>query len=149
MSKPRLSIGCDHGGFEQKAQLENWLVEQGYQVINRGCDSADRVDYPDHAELVANDVVGGNADYGILVCGTGIGMAIAANKVRGIRAANITSVDFAKLTRQHNDANVLTLSGRFVSLEDNKAIVEAFLNTEFEGGRHVGRLEKIAKIEEK
>ena len=98
---------------------------------------------------MANDVVSGNADYGILVCGTGIGMAIAANKVRGIRAANITSVDFAKLTRQHNDANVLTLSGRFVSLEDNKAIVEAFLNTEFEGGRHVGRLEKIAEIEEK
>lgn len=149
MDKPRLSIGCDHGGFEQKDQLLQWLESQGYQVTNRGCDSADRVDYPDHAVLVAKDVASGDADFGILVCGTGIGMAIAANKVRGIRAANITSVDFAKLTRQHNDANVLTLSGRFVSLEQNKAIIEAFLATQFEGGRHVGRIDKIAKIEER
>lgn len=149
MSKLRLSVGCDHGGYEQKAQLVSWLESLGYEVVNRGCDSADRVDYPDHAVLVADDVASGNVDFGILVCGTGIGMAIAANKVKGIRAANITNVDFAKLTRQHNNANVLTLSGRFVSLEDNKAIIEAFLNTEFEGGRHVGRIEKIAQIEER
>lgn len=149
MSKLRLSVGCDHGGYEQKAQLVPWLESLGYEVVNRGCDSADRVDYPDHAVLVADDVASGNVDFGILVCGTGIGMAIAANKVKGIRAANITNVDFAKLTRQHNNANVLTLSGRFVSLEDNKAIIEAFLNTEFEGGRHVGRIEKIAQIEER
>lgn len=149
MSKLRLSVGCDHGGYEQKAQLVPWLESLGYEVQNRGCNSADRVDYPDYAELVANDVACGDVDFGILVCGTGIGMAIAANKVKGIRAANITSVDFAKLTRQHNNANVLTLSGRFTSLEDNKAIIEAFLSTEFEGGRHVGRVEKIAKIEER
>lgn len=149
MDKYRLSIGCDHGGFKQKAELAQWLEEQGYSVLNRGCDSAERVDYPDYAQLVAQDVASGAVDFGILVCGTGIGMAIAANKVRGIRAANITNVDFAKLTRQHNNANVLTLSGRFVSLEENKAIIEAFLNTDFEGGRHVGRIEKIAKIEER
>ena len=149
MDKPRLSIGCDHGGFDQKAQLLTWLKEQGFEVTDRGCYSADRVDYPDYAYPVAQDVACGAADFGILVCGTGIGMAIAANKVAGIRAANITSVDFAKLTRQHNDANILTLSGRFTSLDDNKAIVEAFLNTEFEGGRHVERIAKISKIEER
>lgn len=149
MDKPRLSIGCDHGGFEQKAQLLQWLEDLGFEVCNRGCDSSDRVDYPDHALPVAQDVASGKADFGILVCGTGIGMAIAANKVHGIRAANITNVDFARLTRQHNDANVLTLSGRFTSLEDNKAIIEAFLNTDFEGGRHVERIHKIAQIEER
>lgn len=149
MDKPSLSIGCDHGGFDQKTQLLVWLKEQGFEVIDNGCYSADRVDYPDFAYPVAQDVACNAADFGILVCGTGIGMAIAANKVKGIRAANITSVDFAKLTRQHNDANILTLSGRFTSLDDNKAIVEAFLSTAFEGGRHVQRIAKISKIEER
>ena len=145
----RIAIASDHAGYEQKAALVPFLQSLGHEVIDLGPDNAERVDYPDYAVAVGKAVAAGEADKGVLVCGTGIGMAIAANKVRGIRAANITSVDFAKLTRQHNDANVLTLSGRFVSLEDNKAIVEAFLNTEFEGGRHVGRLEKIAEIEEK
>ena len=90
----------------------------------------------------------GRSDFGILVCGTGIGMAIAANKVKGIRAANITSPDFARLTRQHNNANVLTLSGRFVSLEENIQIVDAFLETAYEGGRHQNRLDKISQIEQ-
>ena len=145
----RVSIGCDHGGFEQKAQLAAWLAERGICVEDRGCNGTESVDYPDYALPVADDVVAGRADFGILVCGTGIGMAIAANKVKGGRAANITNADFARLTRQHNNANVLTLSGRFVSLEDNKAIVEAFLGTPFEGGRHCNRLDKISAIEER
>ena len=145
----RVSIGCDHGGFEQKAQLAAWLAERGICVEDRGCNGTESVDYPDYALPVAEDAAAGRADFGILVCGTGIGMAIAANKVRGVRAANITSPDFARLTRQHNNANVLTLSGRFVSLEDNKAIVEAFLSTPFEGGRHCTRVDKIAAIEER
>lgn len=149
MGSVRLSIGSDHGGYEQKAQLAAWLQGQGYEVEDRGCFSEESVDYPDYALPVAEDVREGRAELGILVCGTGIGMAIAANKVRGIRAANITNPDFARLTRQHNNANVLTLSGRFVSLEDNKAIIEAFLNTPFEGGRHCKRLDKIAAIEER
>ena len=136
----RVSIGCDHGGFEQKAQLAAWLAERGICVEDRGCNGTESVDYPDYALPVADDVVAGRADFGILVCGTGIGMAIAAN---------ITNADFARLTRQHNNANVLTLSGRFVSLEDNKAIVEAFLGTPFEGGRHCNRLDKISAIEER
>ena len=149
MGSVRLSIGSDHGGYEQKTQLDAWLKEQGYEVEDRGCHGTESVDYPDYALPVAEDAAAGRADFGILVCGTGIGMAIAANKVRGVRAANITSPDFARLTRQHNNANVLTLSGRFVSLEDNKAIVEAFLSTPFEGGRHCTRVDKIAAIEER
>lgn len=149
MNTIRLSIGSDHGGFEQKNQLCQWLREEGFQVEDRGCDSDASVDYPDFAKLVAADVVADEADFGILVCGTGIGMAIAANKVKGIRAANITNADFARLTRQHNNANVITLSGRFVELEDNKAILRAFLGTAFEGGRHENRIAKIAQIEER
>ncbi len=143
----RVSIGADHGGFEQKQQLASYIKGKGCDVTDRGCDSEDSVDYPDYAKLVCADVAGGEADFGILVCGTGVGMSIAANKVGGIRAANITSVPFAELSRQHNNANVLTLSGRFVSLEDNEKIVDAFLNTPFEGGRHERRVEKIMALE--
>lgn len=143
----RVSIGADHGGFEQKKRLATYIKEKGCDVTDRGCDSEDSVDYPDYAKLVCADVAGGQADFGILVCGTGVGMSIAANKVDGIRAANITSVPFAKLSRQHNNANVLTLSGRFVSLEDNEKIVDAFLDTPFEGGRHERRVEKIMALE--
>ena len=145
----KIAIGCDHGALELKNRLAAHLKEQGYEVEDRGCHGTESVDYPDYALPVAEDAAAGRADFGILVCGTGIGMAIAANKVRGVRAANITSPDFARLTRQHNNANVLTLSGRFVSLEDNKAIVEAFLSTPFEGGRHCTRVDKIAAIEER
>ena len=104
---------------------------------------------PDFAELVAKDVVSGQAQRGVLVCGTGIGMAIAANKVDGIRAANIVSEEFAALTREHNDANVITVSGRFVSEEENRKIVDTFLSTEFAGGRHAGRVEMIMALEGK
>lgn len=145
----KISIASDHAGFDQKQQLAAYLREQGYEVFDRGPENDDRVDYPDYAELVANDVVNGVAERGVLVCGTGIGMAIAANKVDGIRAANIVSPAFAALCREHNDANVITLSGRFVDLSANKEILKAFLATDFGGGRHAGRVEKIMALESK
>ena len=134
-------------GFRQKQELVDYLTGQGYDVIDRGPDSDDRVDYPDYAAAVAHDVSGGTADRGVLVCGTGIGMALAADKVVGVRAANVINVQFAELCRQHNDANVVTLSGRFVELEENKKIVDAFLATKFEGGRHAMRVAKIMKLD--
>ena len=143
----KVSIGSDHAGFEQKQLLAEYLRSKGYEVIDRGPDSDDRVDYPDYAALVGKDVSEGACDRGVLVCGTGIGMAIAANKVDGIRAANIVSPAFAALCREHNDANVITLSGRFVDLSANKEILRAFLSTEFGGGRHAGRVEKIMALE--
>lgn len=145
----KISIASDHAGFDQKQQLAAYLREQGHEVFDRGPENDDRVDYPDYAELVANDVVNGVSERGVLVCGTGIGMAIAANKVDGIRAANIVSPAFAALCREHNDANVITLSGRFVDLSANKEILKAFLATDFGGGRHAGRVEKIMALESK
>ena len=132
-----ISIASDHAGFDQKQVLAAYLKELGHNVIDRGPDCDDRVDYPDFAEIVAHDVVNGE----------GIGMAIAANKVDGIRAANIVSPAFAALCREHNDANVITLSGRFVDLSANKEILKSFLSTEFGGGRHAGRVEKIMALE--
>ena len=143
----KVSIASDHAGFEEKELLKPYLVELGHEVIDRGPDSDDRVDYPDFAELVAKDVAGGEADRGVLVCGTGIGMAIAANKVDGIRAANVTTPEFAALAREHNDANIVTVAGRFVTDETNRAIVKAFLETAFGGGRHEGRVAKIMALE--
>ncbi len=143
-----ISIGSDHAGFEQKGQLVDFLILCGHEVIDRGPATDDRVDYPDYALLVAHDVVQGVAEYGVLVCGTGIGMAMAADKVPGIRAANIVSPEFAQLSREHNDANVITLSGRFVNLETNEEILRTFLSTEFGGGRHAQRVEKIMAIDE-
>ena len=142
-----ISIASDHAGFEQKQQLADYLVSKGHQVIDQGPDSDDRVDYPDYAAKVANDVASGAADRGVLVCGTGIGMALAADKVAGIRAANIINSQFAALCREHNDANVITLSGRFVTLETNQEILDVFLTTEFGGGRHAGRVEKIMALD--
>lgn len=142
-----LSLGSDHAGFEQKQALVSYLADKGYEVIDRGPDSDDRVDYPDYAARVAHDVAQGRADRGILVCGTGIGMALAADKVAGIRAANITSPEFAALCREHNDANVITLSGRFIDLETNEKIVDVFLTTDFAGGRHAQRVAKIMELD--
>ncbi len=143
----KISIASDHAGFEQKQALKAYLEEEGHEVTDRGPGSDERVDYPDFAALVAHDVAAGAAERGVLVCGTGIGMAVAANKVRGIRAANVTSPVFASLAREHNDANVVAVSGRFVDLATNREIVDAFLSTGFGGGRHAGRVEKIAALE--
>ena len=143
-----VAIGSDHAGYEQKKQLVNWLLAKMVDVHDVGPYSNGRVDYPDYAALVASEVSSEVADYGILVCGTGIGMAIVANKFSGVRAASVMSPELARLAREHNDANVLALSGRFVDLEANKAIVEAFFSTGFGGGRHAGRVAKIAAIEQ-
>ena len=143
----KVSIGSDQAGFEQKQLLAEYLRSKGYEVIDRGPDSDDRVDYPDYAALVGKDVSEGACDRGVLVCGTGIGMAIAACKISGVRAANIVSSEFAKLCREHNDANVITLSGRFVPLEENEKILDVFFATEFGGGRHAGRVAKINALD--
>ncbi|MBS7157297.1 MAG: ribose 5-phosphate isomerase B [Collinsella sp.] len=144
----RVAIGSDHAGFEQKQALVDYLAsELGQDVIDLGPDSEERVDYPDYAALVARAVAQGDADRGVLVCGTGIGVALAADKVAGIRASSITTPEFAELFRQHNDGNVVCLSGRFVEPEVNREIVRVFLTTEFEGGRHADRVAKIMALD--
>ena len=143
-----ISIASDHAGFEMKQALIDYLVGQGHKVIDCGPDSADRCDYPDYAAAGCAPVASGTAERGVLVCGTGIGMEIAANKVRGIRAANCINVNFAQLCREHNNANVVTLSARFVSVEENQAILDAFLSTDFAGGRHAARVDKIMALEQ-
>ncbi|MDR2105798.1 MAG: ribose 5-phosphate isomerase B [Coriobacteriales bacterium] len=144
-----VAIASDHAGFEQKQQLAAWLEECGLEVQDLGPSNDERVDYPDYAALVAREVVAGRAAFGVLVCGTGIGMAIAANKLEGIRAANVTSPRFAALAREHNDANVIALSGRFVDLETNKRTLTAFLSRPFGEGRHAERVKKIRGLEQK
>jgi ribose 5-phosphate isomerase B len=146
-TKMRLSIASDHAGFEQKQALAAYLTSAGHTVTDFGPQDDNRVDYPDFAALVANSVADGSAEFGVLVCGTGIGMAIAANKIHGVRAVNIINQQFAQLSREHNNANVITLSGRFVDLEENKRILDTFLNEPFGEGRHAARVEKIMALE--
>ena len=136
-------VGSDHAGFEHKEALKAMLVGEGYTVVDVGADSPERVDYPDYGVAAAELVANGSADYGVLVCGSGIGISIAANKVKGIRAANVTSVEMAQLARQHNNANMVAVGERLTSLDEAKEIVKAFLTTDFEGGRHTGRVAKL------
>ncbi len=143
-----VAIASDHGGFEQKAPLARYIADElGCEVRDLGPDTADAVDYPDYAEKVARVVSTGEADRGVLICGTGIGMAVAADKVPGVRASSITTPAFAELFRQHNDGNVVCLSGRFVDLAVNEEIVRTFLTTAFEGGRHERRVAKIVALD--
>lgn len=144
----RIAIGSDHAGYEQKERLREHLRSLGHEVTDVGTTSGDEsVDYPDFALAVAAQVAAGEAERGVLVCGTGMGMAIAANKVDGVRAVNVTDPEFARLSRQHNDANVIAVSGRFVPVSVNEEIVDEFLATAFEGGRHAGRVGKITGAE--
>lgn len=144
----RVAIASDHAGFEQKQQLVDFLAQDlKLDVMDLGPDTDDRVDYPDYAALVARAVADGSVDRGVLVCGTGIGMALAADKVAGVRASSITTPDFADLFRRHNDGNVICLSGRFVDLQVNEEILKVFLTTEFEGGRHTQRVAKIMALD--
>lgn len=138
-----IALGTDHGGFCQKAEIAQYVEELGHTVEDMGCDSEQSVDYPDYADRVARLVSEGKADRGILICGTGLGMALTADKVDGVRAVPINDVVFAELCRRHNNANVICLSGRFVGIEMNKLIVKTFLETEFEGGRHAIRVGKM------
>lgn len=142
-----ITIGADHAGADLKDRLAELIQHYGHQLIDRGTNSSDSVDYPDFAAAVAGDVATGKADRGVLICGTGIGMAITANKVRGVRAANVRTVEEAELSRQHNDANVLCLGARFIDPQVAEDVLLAWLQTEFEGGRHERRVEKIVQVE--
>lgn len=142
-----VALGADHAGFALKQHLKEWLVSEGHCVLDAGTHGSESVDYPDFAASVAYMISRGEAHRGLLVCGTGIGMAIAANKVTGIRAGVCTDVDTARLSRQHNDLNVLALAGRSTSRDLAVAIVRTWLETAFEGGRHERRLAKVAGIE--
>ncbi|MBC7342677.1 MAG: ribose 5-phosphate isomerase B [Clostridia bacterium] len=144
-----IGIGCDHAGFQLKKMIMARLRDNGIAYEDLGTASEDSVDYPDYALRVAEGVMAGRYDRGILICGTGIGVAIAANKVPGIRAANCHDPLSAKLSRQHNDANILTLGGRIIGPELAWEIVQVWLATPFAGGRHQGRIDKITAIEEK
>ena len=143
----KIALGADHAGFELKEKIKQRLVAEGMEVEDRGTVSTDSVDYPDFARAVAEEVAQKKADFGVLVCGSGIGMAIAANKVVGVRAANVTSEQEAQLGREHNDANVIAVGARLLSAPAAVAIVERFLRTPFAGGRHQRRVDKIAAIE--
>src|SRR3954453_12554186 len=134
-SPMKIAIAADHAGFALKETLRRKLADEGHEVVDFGAASADSCDYPDFAQPVARDVAQGRSDRGILVCSTGIGMAMAANKVAGVRAAPAQSEDEVRLTRQHNDANVLTIGARYLDEEKSAALIRTFLNTEFSGGR--------------
>lgn len=143
----RIHIGSDHAGFALKEQVKAHLIKAGYEVTDVGAPSEESVDYPLFAAQVGRAVAAHHADFGVLVCGTGLGMAIAANKVHGVRAVQVNDVEFARLSRMHNDANVVTLAGRFIEPDRAAEIVDAFLATPFEGGRHTRRVDEIADIE--
>ncbi len=142
-----IAIGCDHGGFELKQVLIQHLQDKGYEVKDYGTHTPDSVDYPMIAEAVCSGITSGECKLGILVCGTGIGMSMAANKVKGIRAAAVSETFSARLTRMHNNANVLCLGGRVVGPGLACDIVDEFLEAEFEGGRHQRRVDLITAIE--
>lgn len=149
-NKLKVFIGSDHGGFEMKEKIKqsselNSLID----FIDVGTNSLDSVDYPDYAAKIANEVLKNSGSYGIGICGTGIGMCIALNKIKGIYAANVNKVIEGELAKEHNNVNVITLSGRFTTLEENIKIIKKFFSVHFEAGRHSTRIEKIKKLENK
>ena len=143
----KIAIAADHAGYDEKEKIKKTLDEIGVEYTDMGTDSTESVDYPDFARKVGEAVADGEYDKGILVCGSGTGMAIAANKVPGIRAAVAWNEEIARLSRQHNDANVLSLAARYIPDEEQEKIVKAWLETGFEGGRHERRVEKFEQIE--
>ena len=143
----KIAIGCDHGGFEHKNAIAEHLKENGYTVEDFGIYEQTSVDYPDIAEKLSKSVAAGENELGILVCGTGIGMSIAANKVKGIRAAACSDHYSAKYTRLHNNANVLCLGGRVIGIGTAIELADIFVKTEFEGSRHQRRIDKITALE--
>lgn len=144
----KIALGCDHGGFEHKEAILAHLKERGFEVEDFGIYECISVDYPEIALKVANSVSKGENELGILVCGTGIGMSLAANKVKGIRAAAVSEHFSAKFTRLHNNSNILCLGGRVIGVGTALELVDLFVNTEFEGGRHQKRVDMISAIEE-
>jgi ribose 5-phosphate isomerase B len=144
-----IALGADHAGLPLKELVKTWLGQRGHEVLDFGTHTTDSVDYPDYAALVADAVVAGSAERGILVCGTGIGMSIAANKVAGVRAAACVDAFTAQMAREHNDTNVLALGARIVGSDDALGIVRVWLETAFAGDRHARRVEKLAALERK
>ena len=143
MNKGRLAIGCDHAGFEYKELLKVFLEKSGYFVEDFGTFSKESVDYPDYVHPLANSIEAGNNEYGILICGSANGVAITANKHKHIRAAIAWQNDVAELSRKHNNANILCLPARFITIDQAEQFALTFLNTSFEGGRHALRVKKI------
>ncbi len=142
-----IAVGSDHAGYALKEQLAGELRDLGHEVLDLGAHSSERVDYPDFGAAVGRAVVGGDAELGLCVCGSGIGIAMAANKVPGVRAATVHDVTSARLTRQHNDANVICLGERLIEPEVASATLRAWLDAEFEGGRHTGRIDKLSDLD--
>lgn len=142
----RIHLGADHAGYQLKEHVKSALETMGHDVVDVGTHAEESVDYPDFAQAVGRAVASGEADAGVLVCGTGLGMAIAANKVPGVRAIQASDPEMARMARLHNDANVLTLPGRYIGPEQAAAVIDAFLTTAFEGGRHQRRIDKIDAI---
>jgi ribose 5-phosphate isomerase B len=143
----KIAIGADHAGFALKDQVRDALRQAGHEVVDVGTNSLESTDYPDYAGAVAHDVVSGAADRGILVCSTGVGMSIAANKVDGIRAALAVNPEEVRLTRAHNDANIITIGARYTDPQTANEMVRIFLETPFDGGRHARRIGKISQLE--
>jgi ribose 5-phosphate isomerase B len=143
----KIALGADHAGFEEKEKIKKTLDDLGVEYTDMGTTSPDSVDYPDYAKMVADAVSDGEFEQGLLVCGSGTGMAIAATKVHGVRAAVAWNEDIARLARQHNNANVLSLAARFSTPEEMDKIVRAWFAADFDGGRHERRVEKIDEIE--
>ncbi|MCR5861152.1 ribose 5-phosphate isomerase B [Flavobacterium sp. J372] len=139
----KISIGNDHAGPDYKAAIVKYLKEKGHEVINHGTDTTESVDYPDFGHPVAEDVTSGRAELGIVICGSGNGIAMTVNKHAGIRAALCWTKEIATLARQHNDANIISIPARFTAVHQAVDMVDAFLNTAFEGGRHATRVNKI------
>jgi ribose 5-phosphate isomerase B len=138
-----ISLSSDHAGFQYKELIKKYLGEKGIEVIDRGTFSEASVDYPDFVQKSAADVIGGTADYGIGVCGSGIGVSISANKVKGIRAALVLNEEMASLSRKHNNSNFLALSEKFIDKDHLFKIIDIWINTAFEGGRHQRRIDKL------
>lgn len=143
----KVAVGCDHGGFILKDAVISTLEELGAQVVDMGTYSTESVDYPVYGKKVADAVANGECDLGVVMCGTGIGISIAANKVKGIRAAVVTDEFMAEMTRRHNNANIIALGGRVITPEKAKSLVKAWYTVEFEGGRHQKRIDMITQIE--
>lgn len=144
----KISLGCDHGGYELNKIIKTRLEQSGYEVINKGIFELEEVDYPDIARMVAESIIQEEADCGILICGTGIGMSIAANKVKGIRAALITDSFSARMAKEHNNANVITLGARTLGTELAWELITTYLEAVFLGEKHEKRIEKIMAIEQ-
>lgn len=142
----KISIASDHAGFALKQDIIKWLKENNYKILDFGTFNSESVDYPDYAFPAAESVASNESDYGIVICGTGIGVSITANKVSGIRCANCCNLEMAKMSRLHNNANVLALGARLMDLDMAISITKIFLETEFEGGRHIRRVDKIHSI---